>query len=64
MAINQASIQDLTLLPGIGVRLAGKIVQVREKNGGIHDVDDLERVPGIGRKMSHKISSLVTFDRP
>ncbi len=62
--INQAVIQDLTLLPGIGEQLAGRIIAFRDKNGGINDRSDLEQIPGIGRKLSRKFSGFVTFSQP
>jgi len=62
--INQAVIQDLTLLPGIGEQLAGRIIAFRDKNGGIHSRSDLEQIAGIGRKLSRKISGFVTFSQP
>ncbi|MCF6187334.1 MAG: helix-hairpin-helix domain-containing protein, partial [Desulfobulbaceae bacterium] len=62
--INQAVIQDLTLLPGIGEQLARRIIAFRDKNGGINDRSDLEQIPGIGRKLSRKFSGFVTFSQP
>ncbi len=62
--INQAVIQDLTLLPGIGEQLAGRIIAFRDKNGGINAPSDLEQIAGIGKKLSHKISGFVTFSQP
>ena len=62
--INQAMIQDLTLLPGIGEQLAGRIIAFRDKNGGIHARSDLEQIAGIGRKLSRTISGFVTFSQP
>ncbi len=64
MPINQAVIQDLTLLPGIGEQLAGRIIVFRDKNGGINERSDLEQIAGIGRKLSRKISGFVTFSQP
>jgi len=64
MSINQATAQDLTLLPGVGEQLAGRIIAFRETNGGLDDSDDLEQVAGIGKKLSRKISGFVTFSQP
>lgn len=64
MAINLASRQDLSLLPGIGEQLADRIVSFRELNGYLHNRQDLEQIPGIGRKMSGKIASFVYFVQP
>ena len=48
LAINRATPAELTLLPGIGPALAGRIVDDREMHGSFASVEDLERVPGIG----------------
>ncbi len=46
--LNQAGPEDLVVLPGIGDRLAMKIVSFREQNGGIASYDDLLWIPGLG----------------
>ena len=48
MNINRAAERDLTLLPGIGPVLAGRIVAARSERGGFDDVRNLRQVPGIG----------------
>jgi competence protein ComEA len=47
--INQASREDLQRLPGIGPKLAQRIVDVRAKKP-FQSVDDLRRVPGLGAR--------------
>jgi competence ComEA-like helix-hairpin-helix protein len=46
--INQDSIEDLSLLPGIGPGKAKWIIDNRKKNGPFKTLDELERVRGIG----------------
>lgn len=46
--INEASVEALTTLPGIGEVKAQAIVQDREANGAYETLDDLTRVDGIG----------------
>ncbi len=46
--INTADATALEQLPGVGAGLALAIVRDREQNGRFRDVDDLDRVPGIG----------------
>lgn len=46
--LNRAGPDDLMALPGIGERLAMKIVNFRDKNGGIASYDDLLWIPGLG----------------
>jgi competence protein ComEA len=48
--INKAQWPELATLPGVGQRLAERIVQSREQNGPYADIDDLRRVRGIGAR--------------
>ena len=62
MAINKATVEDLALLPGIGQALAERIYRFRMANGPYRNRSDLERIPGIGPKMSGNISRYVHFE--
>jgi competence protein ComEA len=46
--LNSATWVEWSQLPGIGPVLAKRIVEDREQNGPFRDVDDLNRVRGIG----------------
>ena len=46
--INSAPWPELALLPRIGETLAKRIIEDREANGPFRDLDDLQRVRGIG----------------
>ena len=48
--INAADWPELSVLPNIGETLAKRIVESRETQGPFGDVDDLQRVRGIGPK--------------
>lgn len=48
--LNQADVAELTLLPGVGVTLAGRIVESRRTSGPFTEVSQLQRVYGIGPK--------------
>jgi competence protein ComEA len=48
--INEASAEELQVLPGIGPQRAEDIVAYREENGAFESVDELVNVPGIGPK--------------
>lgn len=48
--INRASIEELSLLPGIGDALASRIVRDRERRGPFPTVHSLVRVRGIGER--------------
>jgi competence protein ComEA len=46
--INKADWPEWTLLPGVGEKMAKRIVQNREELGQFHGHEDLRRVSGIG----------------
>jgi len=46
--INAATVAELMELPGIGPRLAERIVRYRLQHGPFHSPDELLAVPGIG----------------
>jgi competence protein ComEA len=46
--LNTAGTAELTTLPGIGEKLAERIVKYREDNGKFTSVDELMNVSGIG----------------
>lgn len=58
--INNASVMDLTSLPGIGKTLAGEIVAYRQTHGRFSHVEELINVPGIGEGRLEAILSLIT----
>ncbi len=46
--VNQASAEDWARLPGIGPKLAARIVSFRKKHGPFRRVEDLLAIEGIG----------------
>jgi competence protein ComEA len=48
--LNHASEEDLSLIPGIGEKIAYQIVQLRIQRGAFRDLSDLAAVPGIKEK--------------
>jgi competence protein ComEA len=55
LSINRESEQALTAIPGISVRLAGAIVQERERRGGFKRVEEIATVRGMGPALYKKI---------
>ena len=57
--INSAELSDLTMLPGIGEVLAGRIIAYREENGPFTDISQLLNVSGIGQQRLDAIQDLI-----
>lgn len=58
--INTASVEQLDSLPGIGAKMAARIVEYRQKNGPFKKVEDLMNVKGIGEKAFLKMKPQLT----
>jgi competence protein ComEA len=53
--VNRATVEDLSRLPGIGVKMAERIIVYREARGGFTSLDQLMEVKGIKEKTLAKI---------
>jgi competence ComEA-like helix-hairpin-helix protein len=62
LELNHATAAELALLPGIGPRLAERIVNDRQDHGPFRTVDDLQRVHGIGPIKAERIKPYVVID--
>jgi len=58
--LNRATDQDFDALPGIGPRLAERILEYRQSVGAFHSLDELRAVKGIGKKKFERIRPLLT----
>lgn len=58
--LNRATEQDFDALPGIGPKLAERIMEYRQSVGAFHSLDELREVKGIGKKKFERIRPLVT----
>lgn len=48
--LNTATAEQLESLPGVGARMAQRILEYREKHGGFKKVEELMNVKGIGER--------------
>ena len=59
--VNRAAWAEFATLPGVGRKLAERIVQSREQQGPFADLDDLRRVRGVG---PHTLESMRPYLQP
>ncbi|RKX95789.1 MAG: hypothetical protein DRP84_03065 [Spirochaetes bacterium] len=57
--INNASLQKLIELPGIGPIIARRIIKYREDHGGFQSIEDLMKIRGIGSKKIKTLKKLI-----
>ena len=60
--VNRAGVEEMCALKGVGPKLAEKIIDFRTKNGPFGGPQDLEKVPGIGKKKLEGLLQGVIFD--
>lgn len=61
ISINTATIQELCSLPGIGEKMAQRIIDYRQNNGSFRELQDLKNINGIGDKKYEKIKEFITL---
>jgi comEA protein len=60
--INQATTDQLQLLPGVGPALSKRIVECRRANGRFERIEDLMQVRGIGPKTFERMRDYLTVE--
>jgi competence protein ComEA len=58
--LNTATVSDLEKLPGIGQKVAARIVEYRQKKGPFKKIEELMNVQGIGEKSFLQLRSQIT----
>lgn len=61
ISLNRATSATLETLPGVGPKLAARIIDWREANSGFKTVSDLRKVGGIGDKLFAGLKDMVTL---
>lgn len=62
--INTASQAELEKINGIGPTKAKAIVEYRKQHGAFKSADDLDKVPGFGKKTTDKVKKDITVGNP
>lgn len=59
--INNATVEELQTLTGVGPSKAEAILQYRDDNGGFKTIEDIQNVSGIGEKSFEKIKDEISI---
>lgn len=61
ISINEATVEELMNLPGIGESKAKTIVEYRTENGLFEKIEDIMNITGIGEKLFEQIKEYITI---
>jgi competence protein ComEA len=62
--LNTATAAQLEKLPGIGPKMAARIVEFRQKNGPFKKTEELMNVKGLGEKLFLRLKPNLTVTAP
>lgn len=62
--LNVANVKELQELPGVGAVTAQRIIDMRQKSGRFHRVEDLLAIRGISQKKLDALKPYVTVSAP
>ncbi|MDX1764026.1 MAG: helix-hairpin-helix domain-containing protein [bacterium] len=57
--LNEATVQELAALPGIGAKKAEAIIEYRKSHKRFNSVEELKKVKGVGEKLFAKIEPMI-----
>ncbi len=60
--INTATVDELTVLKGIGEKKAHSIIEHRKEAGPFATIEDLKSVKGVGHKLFNEIKDLIVVE--
>ena len=60
--INDASVEVIALLDGIGEKMAQRIIEYRQENGDFKSIEEVMLVSGIGSKKFEEIKDSICVD--
>lgn len=60
--INEATVEQLDTLPGIGPSTAQKIIDYQNENGRFNTIEEIMNVSGIGEAKYNQIKELITIE--
>lgn len=60
--INTANESQIALLPGIGPKLAGEVINYRTDNGNFKTAEDIKKVKGVGAKKFEKMRDYIIVE--
>ena len=62
--LNDATLQDLRRLPGVGEKRGLAILEARRKVGKFRQIEDLMHVKGMGRATLRRLRPVMRIDHP
>lgn len=62
--VNTATVEQLTMLPGIGEKTAKAILSYRQANGPFRTLDEVAKVKGISKKKLDKLRQNLSIQGP
>lgn len=60
--LNEATVQELVIIKGIGQKYAERIVEYRENNGRFEKIEDIMNIKGIGMKTFDSIKDTIFIE--